>query len=122
MKTNRVIKIAGGLAAPYRITDGQKFRLKDVEPSDTGALKAEDKPRAKEARTHHRLVENAVEIVVGFSKTLIRLRETRRHGEIECLRSPKIDTRDILSGLLDWNFLRTLTPNDFIHQSSALTA
>jgi PPK2 family polyphosphate:nucleotide phosphotransferase len=49
MKTNRVIKIAGGLAAPYRVTDGQKFRLKDVDPSDTGALKSEDKPRAKEA-------------------------------------------------------------------------
>jgi hypothetical protein len=41
--------------------------------------------------------------------------QRRRHGETERLRSPKIDTRDILSGLLNWNFLRTLTPNDFIH-------
>ena len=49
MKTSRVIKIAGQLAKPYRITDGRKFRLKDVDPSDTGTLKAEDKPRAKEA-------------------------------------------------------------------------
>ena len=49
MKTSRVIKIAGELAAPYRITQGKKFRLKDIDPSDTGTLKAEDKPRAKEA-------------------------------------------------------------------------
>jgi PPK2 family polyphosphate:nucleotide phosphotransferase len=49
MKTRRVIKVAGQLAAPYRITNGQKFRLKDVDPSDTGTLKSEDKPRAKEA-------------------------------------------------------------------------
>src|SRR5262245_51854447 len=49
MKTSRIIKIAGQLAKPYRITDGQKFRLKDVDPSDTGTLKAADKPRAKEA-------------------------------------------------------------------------
>jgi PPK2 family polyphosphate:nucleotide phosphotransferase len=49
MKTSRVIKIAGDLSAPYRITDGDKFRLKDVDPGDTGNLKAEDKPRAKEA-------------------------------------------------------------------------
>ena len=49
MKTSRVIKIAGQLAKPYRITDGDRFRLKDVHPDDTGTLKAEDKPRAKEA-------------------------------------------------------------------------
>jgi PPK2 family polyphosphate:nucleotide phosphotransferase len=49
MKTSRVVRIAGELARPYRITDGKKFRLKTVDPADTGALKAEDKPRAKEA-------------------------------------------------------------------------
>jgi PPK2 family polyphosphate:nucleotide phosphotransferase len=49
MKTSRVIKVAGQLAAPYRVTNGQKFRLKDVDPADTGTLKSEDKPRAKEA-------------------------------------------------------------------------
>ena len=49
MKTSRVIKIAGDLSAPYRIRDGDKFRLKDVDPGDTGNLKDEDKPRAKEA-------------------------------------------------------------------------
>ena len=49
MKTKRVIKVAGELATPYRVTDAKKFRLKDIDPGDTGTLKAEDKPRAKEA-------------------------------------------------------------------------
>ena len=34
--------------APYRVTDGDKFRLKKVDPADTGDLESEDKPRAKE--------------------------------------------------------------------------
>ena len=49
MKTNKVIKAARRLSRPYRVTDGKKFRLKDVDPGDTGEVKAEDKPRAKEA-------------------------------------------------------------------------
>jgi PPK2 family polyphosphate:nucleotide phosphotransferase len=36
-------------SAPYRITEGKKFRLKDVDPDDTGELTSEDKPQAKEA-------------------------------------------------------------------------
>jgi PPK2 family polyphosphate:nucleotide phosphotransferase len=34
---------------PYRLTDGKKFRLEDVDPDDTGELTSEDKPEAKEA-------------------------------------------------------------------------
>jgi len=49
MKTSEVIKRARKWTRPYRITNGPKFRLKDVDPSDTGELKSEDKPRAKEA-------------------------------------------------------------------------
>jgi PPK2 family polyphosphate:nucleotide phosphotransferase len=49
MKTSRVIRVAGELARPHRVTDGRKFRLADVDPADTGTLKSEDKPRAKEA-------------------------------------------------------------------------
>jgi PPK2 family polyphosphate:nucleotide phosphotransferase len=49
MKTRRVIDVAGELATPYRVTNGKRFRLKDVDPADTGSLKSEDKPRAKEA-------------------------------------------------------------------------
>jgi len=40
------------LARLYRIKDGEKFRLDDVDPGDTAWLKAEDKPAAKEALRH----------------------------------------------------------------------
>jgi PPK2 family polyphosphate:nucleotide phosphotransferase len=33
---------------PYRVTKGKGFRLKDVDPRDTGNLRAEEKPQAKE--------------------------------------------------------------------------
>jgi polyphosphate kinase 2 (PPK2 family) len=49
MKLSKVIKKARELANPYCITNGEGFRLKDIDPDDTGDLKSEDKPRAKEA-------------------------------------------------------------------------
>jgi PPK2 family polyphosphate:nucleotide phosphotransferase len=49
MKLEDVIERARALARPYRITDGEKFRLDDLDPGDIGGLEAEDKPRAKEA-------------------------------------------------------------------------
>ncbi|MBX7141925.1 MAG: polyphosphate kinase 2 family protein [Chitinophagales bacterium] len=49
MKLNEIIERAQELCKPYRVTDGSKFRLKDVDPNDIGGLEAEDKPRAKEA-------------------------------------------------------------------------
>lgn len=49
MKTKEVIEAARRLSKPYRVTNGKKFRLKDVDPGDTGELKSGDKPRAKEA-------------------------------------------------------------------------
>jgi PPK2 family polyphosphate:nucleotide phosphotransferase len=36
------------LIAPYRVTRGKNFRLKDVDPADTGELKSDDKAEAKE--------------------------------------------------------------------------
>jgi PPK2 family polyphosphate:nucleotide phosphotransferase len=36
-------------ANPYRINDGENFRLASMDPGDVGELTAEDKPRAKEA-------------------------------------------------------------------------
>jgi PPK2 family polyphosphate:nucleotide phosphotransferase len=36
------------LAKPFRVTDGDGFRLKDIDPGDTLDLKSEDKPAAKE--------------------------------------------------------------------------
>ena len=49
MKTDIIINVKSKLAKPYRVTDGNKFRLKDIDPGDTGDLVAEDKEHAKEA-------------------------------------------------------------------------
>ncbi len=49
MDLNSIIKRARQLSKPFRVTKGDKFRLKDVDPGDTLGLKSEDKPRAKEA-------------------------------------------------------------------------
>jgi PPK2 family polyphosphate:nucleotide phosphotransferase len=49
MKTKAFTKRARKFAAPFRVTNGEKFRLKDVDPDDTLGLKSADKPRAKEA-------------------------------------------------------------------------
>ncbi len=43
-----LIKTARDLAKPYCVTNGRKFRLKDFDPADTGGLKDEFKPRARE--------------------------------------------------------------------------
>lgn len=49
MKAKQVIEAARRFSRPYRVTKGKKFRLKDVDPNDTGELQSEDKLRAKEA-------------------------------------------------------------------------
>jgi PPK2 family polyphosphate:nucleotide phosphotransferase len=49
MSRKEFFRRAHRLAAPYLVTKGKKFSLKDVDPSDTGDLTAEDKPRSKEA-------------------------------------------------------------------------
>lgn len=49
MKTKQIIKATRRLSVPFRITDGTKFRLKDIDPGATLDLKSADKPRAKEA-------------------------------------------------------------------------
>src|SRR5215813_5574139 len=49
MKTKEFIKAARQFAKPFRITDGSRFRLKDIDPGDTLDLKNEDKAQAKEA-------------------------------------------------------------------------
>jgi len=36
------------LIAPYRVTKGKRFRLKHVDPADTGPFESEDKDEAKE--------------------------------------------------------------------------
>jgi PPK2 family polyphosphate:nucleotide phosphotransferase len=49
MKTHEVIETAKKFSRPFRVTNGKKFRLSDLDPGDTGELTSEDKPRAKEA-------------------------------------------------------------------------
>src|SRR5204862_2747633 len=45
------IKAARQLAKPFCITNGSKFRLKDIDPGDTLDFTDKDKERAKEALT-----------------------------------------------------------------------
>ncbi|HEX8880177.1 MAG TPA: hypothetical protein VF749_09125 [Candidatus Acidoferrum sp.] len=50
MKTKKVLKKAHKFAEPFRVTHGEKFRLKDVDPGYTLGFKdKEAHPRAKEA-------------------------------------------------------------------------
>ena len=49
MKPERFLKKCRQLARPFRVTDGDQFRLKDVDPGDTLGLRSEDKPKAREA-------------------------------------------------------------------------
>jgi PPK2 family polyphosphate:nucleotide phosphotransferase len=50
MKKNQLDRIQQ-LLKPYRVTRGKDFRLKDVDPADTGPLTSESKAEAKEMLT-----------------------------------------------------------------------
>jgi PPK2 family polyphosphate:nucleotide phosphotransferase len=49
LSTKEFLRKARKVSAPFRVEDGRKFRLKDVDPGDTLDFGAEDKPLAKEA-------------------------------------------------------------------------
>jgi PPK2 family polyphosphate:nucleotide phosphotransferase len=49
MSTKHIIKQVRRFLKPFRVTDGDGFRLKDFDPGETLDLDSEDKPRAKEA-------------------------------------------------------------------------
>jgi PPK2 family polyphosphate:nucleotide phosphotransferase len=49
VEIDQVTKRAGKLAKPFRVTDGERFRLRDIDPGETLRFGSEDKPRAKEA-------------------------------------------------------------------------
>jgi PPK2 family polyphosphate:nucleotide phosphotransferase len=49
MKKKEVIERARKFSKPFHVTNGAKFRLRDVDPGDTLGLKSETKPRTKEA-------------------------------------------------------------------------
>ena len=48
MKTKELVEKARTIAQPFRIANGNKFRLKDVDPDDTLEFTSADKARAKE--------------------------------------------------------------------------
>jgi PPK2 family polyphosphate:nucleotide phosphotransferase len=48
LSRKQLIKRAEKFSEKFRVTDGDKFRLKDFDPSDDGDLGPEDKPLAKE--------------------------------------------------------------------------
>ena len=64
MKTKEIIERSQKFIAPYRVTNGKKFRLKDFDPNDTGEATSEDKPRAKE------LLERGVEVLAELQDVL----------------------------------------------------
>src|ERR1041384_2551477 len=45
---NNTLKRMEKLVSPYRITKGDGFRLKDIDPDDTQKLDSEDKDECKE--------------------------------------------------------------------------
>ena len=49
MKIDEFVERARELAHRYRVKDGERFRLSDVDPDDTAWLKDADKPLAQEA-------------------------------------------------------------------------
>jgi PPK2 family polyphosphate:nucleotide phosphotransferase len=49
MKLKEVIKRSHELSKSFRVKEGDKFRLKDIDPGDTLQFVSQDKPRAKEA-------------------------------------------------------------------------
>jgi len=48
-KTPKALSETRQFSRPYRIDNGAKFRLRDIDPGDTSQLTAVDKPRAREA-------------------------------------------------------------------------
>jgi PPK2 family polyphosphate:nucleotide phosphotransferase len=47
MNLKEIVKTARKISRPYRITNGDKFRVKDFDPGDSGDLKDEHKPQAQ---------------------------------------------------------------------------
>ena len=64
MKPKEMLKRAKQFAAPFCVTDGSKFRLKNVDPRDTLHLDTEDKPKAKEG------LQSGVEILADLQDVL----------------------------------------------------
>jgi len=64
MKKKEIIERSQQFIEPYRVTEGKKFRLKDIDPDDTGAAISDDKSRARE------LLEAGVEVLAELQDVL----------------------------------------------------
>ena len=64
MKQKEIIERSQKFIAPYRVTNGKKFRLKDIDPADTGEVSADDKPLGKE------MLEAGVEVLADLQDVL----------------------------------------------------
>jgi len=60
----KLAKRAAEFSKPYRVTKGEAFRLKDVDPADTAQLESEDVDRAKEA------LKNGIELLADLQDML----------------------------------------------------
>jgi PPK2 family polyphosphate:nucleotide phosphotransferase len=49
MGLDDVVRASRALSRPYRVTEAEGFRLRDIDPADTGGFDSGEKPRAKEA-------------------------------------------------------------------------
>jgi PPK2 family polyphosphate:nucleotide phosphotransferase len=50
MKLAPIVERARKISRPFRVTKGEKFRLKDHDPGDTGSLRVQDQEAAEAAR------------------------------------------------------------------------
>jgi PPK2 family polyphosphate:nucleotide phosphotransferase len=62
MNNQKLAKTSGKLAEPYRIADGERFRLKDFDPADTGKL------HSKEAATE--MLDDGVKLLSRMQEKL----------------------------------------------------
>lgn len=53
MKVRKEIKVTHEFSTPFCVADGSRFRLAKVDPSGTGSLQVEDKPRCPRATRSH---------------------------------------------------------------------
>jgi PPK2 family polyphosphate:nucleotide phosphotransferase len=60
----KLAKRAAEFSKPYRVTKRKGFRLRDVDPSDTGSLESEDVDRAREA------LKNGIELLAELQDML----------------------------------------------------
>jgi PPK2 family polyphosphate:nucleotide phosphotransferase len=62
MKLKKLVKEVAGIADPFRVTNGDKFHLKDYDPADTSGLKDKDKAL--------RTLQQSVDLLSHFQEKL----------------------------------------------------